>query len=277
MLTAGIATVGSVLRDLEPGGPRGPNRPASAPVRVVGWVAAAALLLVGVVVAGLVSIDRGDRRNPGGDGLVAADVDRNTPVPQPPALAADTDLESWAGGVAGRSGVPARALRAYGAAEVAQRAATPDCRLSWATLAGIGRVESDHGRLGRSDLDADGVARPRIVGVPLDGSSGVREVLDTDGGALDGDPTYDRAIGPMQFLPTTWARYGADGNGDGVRDPHQVDDAARAAARYLCAGDRDTASGQGWWDGVLAYNRSAEYARLVWAAADRYAAAAPRP
>jgi membrane-bound lytic murein transglycosylase B len=243
----------------------------------VGWLAAAALLLVGIVLVGLVSIDREDRRNPDGDGLVAADVDRNTPVLQPPALGADTDLESWAGGVAGRSGVPARALRAYGAAELAQRAATPDCRLSWATLAGIGRVESDHGRLGRSDLDADGVARPRIVGVPLDGSSGVREVLDTDGGALDGDPTYDRAIGPMQFLPTTWARYGADGNGDGVRDPHQVDDAARAAARYLCAGDRDTASGQGWWDGVLAYNRSAEYARLVWAAADRYAAADPRP
>ena len=215
----------------------------------MGWLVAAVLLLVGVVLVGLVSIDRGDRRNPDGDGLVAADVDRNTPVPQPPALGADTDLESWAGGVAGRSGVPARALRAYGAAELAQRAATPDCRLSWATLAGIGRVESDHGRLGRSDLDVDGVARPRIVGVPLDGSSGVREVLDTDGGALDGDPTYDRAIGPMQFLPTTWARYGADGNGDGVRDPHQVDDAARAAARYLCAGDRDTASGQGWWDG----------------------------
>ena len=277
MLTADVATVGSVLGDLDPDGRRGPSRPASSPGRVAGWLAAAALLLVGVVLVGLVSIDREDRRNPDGDGLVAADVDRNTPVPQPPALGADTDLESWADGVAGRSGVPARALRAYGAAELAQRAATPDCRLSWATLAGIGRVESDHGRLGRSDLDADGVARPRIVGVPLDGSSGVREVLDTDGGALDGDPTYDRAIGPMQFLPTTWARYGADGNGDGVRDPHQVDDAARAAARYLCAGDRDTASGVGWWDGVLAYNRSGEYARLVWSATDRYTSADPRP
>ena len=80
----------------------------------------------------------------------------------------------------------------------------------------------------------------------------------------------------MQFLPTTWARFGADGNGDGVRDPHQIDDAALAAARYLCADGRDTASGQGWWDGVLTYNRSTAYARLVWAAADRYASADSR-
>ena len=172
--------------------------------------------------------------------------------------------------------MPERALRGYGHAELTQRTATPDCRLSWVTLAGIGRVESDHGRLGRADLDADGVARPPVIGVPLNGSAGVREVRDSDGGELDGDPTYDRAVGPMQFLPTTWARFGADGNGDGVRDPHQIDDAAVAAARYLCAGDRDTASGVGWWDGVLAYNRSAEYARLVWAAATRYTSADSR-
>jgi len=114
--------------------------------------------------------------------------------------------------------------------------------------------------------------------VPLDGSPGFREVRDTDGGALDGDVTYDRAVGPMQFLPTTWARYGADGSGDGVRDPHQIDDAARGAAAYLCNDDRDTADGAGWWDGVLTYNRSGDYARLVWAAADRYATAeATRP
>jgi membrane-bound lytic murein transglycosylase B len=231
------------------------------------------LLLVVLAVAALLSVDRDERRTPRGDGLVAADVPRDTPVPQPVPLAADTDLEVWAEQVSARSGIPDGALQAYGRAELAQRAATPDCRLSWVTLAGIGRVESDHGRLGRSDLDADGVARPRIVGVPLDGSSGVREVLDTDGGALDGDPTYDRAIGPMQFLPTTWARYGADGNGDGNRDPNQLDDAALAAAHYLCADGRDTASGEGWWAGVLTYNSSVDYARLVWAAADRYTVA----
>ena len=132
-------------------------------------------------------------------------------------------------------------------------------------------MESDHGRLGAADLDADGVARPPIVGVALDGSPGVAEIRDTDGGRLDGDPEHDRAVGPMQFLPATWARFGADGDGDGVRDPDDLDDAAAAAAAYLCAGGRDTADGDGWWDGVLAYNRSLDYARRVWTAADRYA------
>ncbi len=198
-----------------------------------------------------------------GDGLVPADGDRDTPVPQPPALADDTDLAAWSASAARRSGVPARALHAYGAAELAQRADAPDCRLSWSTIAGIGRVESDHGRYAGASVDADGVARPRIIGVPLDGSAGVREIRDTDRGRLDGDTTFDRAVGPMQFLPGTWARYGADGNGDGVRDPHQLDDAALAAARYLCADDRDLRRGDDWRAAVLAYNRSQAYVDRV--------------
>lgn len=236
----------------------------------------AALVASAVVIAFLVAVVVGAQgeRGRGGDGLVAADVDRDTPVAQDAPLPADVDLGSWAEATAERTGVPSRALRAYGAAELAQRADTPDCRLSWTTLAAVARVESDHGNLGRSSLGADGVPSPRIVGVPLDGSDGVREILDTDGGALDGDTVHDRAVGPLQFLPTTWELYGADGDGDGVRDPHQIDDAARGAAAYLCADGRDTADGAGWWDGVLTYNRSGEYARLVWAAADRYANAA---
>ncbi|MBW0092390.1 lytic murein transglycosylase [Pseudonocardia sp. KRD-184] len=236
----------------------------------------AALVAFGVVLAFLVAVVRGldGQRPTGGDGLTAADVDRDTPVAQGDPLPEGVDLDTWAEAAAPGTGVPARALRAYGGAELAQRAETPGCRLSWTTLAGIARVESDHGGLGRSQLGDDGRPEPRIVGVPLDGSSGVREILDTDGGALDGDTTYDRAVGPLQFLPTTWEVYGADGDGDGVRDPHQIDDAARGAAAYLCAEGRDTADGTGWWDGVLAYNRSGEYARLVWAAADRYAGAA---
>ncbi len=229
---------------------------------------AAAVLLVlaaGVLVALVVL-----RPAPPQDDLVPADVDRGTPAVQAEPLDPAADLAAWAAATGGSTGVPARALRAYGAAELAQRAATPDCGLSWTTLAGIGRVESDHGRLG-ADLDADGVPRPLIVGVALDGSEGVQEIRDTDGGALDGDAVFDRAVGPMQFLPTTWARFGADGDGDGDADPHQLDDAARAAAAYLCDGGRVLATGGGWWDAVLAYNRSGEYARLVWGASERYA------
>lgn len=204
---------------------------------------------------------------------MAADVARDTPVPRPPSLAAVTDVATWAAGVSARTAVPAPALRAYGGAELAQHVDTPGCRLSWNTLAGIGRVESDHGGLGRATLGPDGLSRPPIVGIALDGTRGTQEIRDTDGGRLDGDTVFDRAVGPMQFLPTTWAQYGRDGNGDGVRDPNQLDDAAAAAAAHLCSGGRDTASGEGWWDGVLTYNRSVSYARLVWAAAERYATA----
>ncbi|NMH78423.1 lytic murein transglycosylase [Pseudonocardia xinjiangensis] len=248
--------------------PNAPRRRSGVAVLVL--VLAVFGLIAGVVLVGWE--DDGARR--ADNSLTPADVARNTPVPQPAALQPGLDLTAWAAGVAERSHVPARALRAYGAAELSERAATPACRLSWTTLAAIGRVESDHGQLGRAALGADGVPRPLIIGVPLDGSRGTKEIHDTDGGRLDGDRIYDRAVGPMQFLPTTWTRYGADGNGDGVRDPFQMDDAAAAAAAYLCADGRDTASGAGWWDGVLTYNRSVSYARLVWAAADRYAGAA---
>jgi membrane-bound lytic murein transglycosylase B len=234
----------------------------------------AAVVVIAVVAVGqLASMIGREQEQWRGDGLVPARVDRDTPVAQGAPLDRTVEVTAWASDTAARTGVPARALRAYAAAELAQRERTPECRLSWTTLAAIGRVESHHGRIGRSELDADGVARPPIIGVALDGSPGVAEILDTDGGALDGDPVHDRAVGPLQFLPATWERYGTDGNGDGVADPQQIDDAAAAAAAYLCDGGRDTASGDGWWDGVLTYNRSVEYARLVWAAADRYAGA----
>src|SRR5436309_1366263 len=139
-------------------------------------------VLIGVsVLSTRDSRDHRAERPPRGDGLTAADADPDTPVPQPPPLAKGTDLAAWPATAAKRSGVPARALRAYAAAELAQRADTPDCRLSWSTLAGIGRVESDHGRFGGASVDADGVSRPSIIGPPLDGSPGVREVRDTDG------------------------------------------------------------------------------------------------
>jgi len=240
------------------------------PVAIIAAVVALVVVGAGLVVAALGAL-RPDSRDSRDDSTDPVAVARGTALPDVPPLADDLDLTEWADRVATATGVPARALQAYGAAERMQRATTPDCRLSWATLAGIGRVESDHGRLGRADLDADGVARPPIVGVPLDGSPGIAAVADTDGGRLDGDTAHDRAVGPMQFLPGTWARFGADGDGNGARNPDDLDDAAASAAAYLCANGRDTADGDGWWDGVLAYNRSIDYARRVWAAADRYA------
>ena len=87
----------------------------------------------------------------------------------------------------------------------------------------------------------------------------------------DGDASVDRAVGPMQFIPSTWRKWASDGNGDGLGDPQQIDDAALAAARYLCAGGRDMASPSGWWAGILSYNNSTEYAQKVFGLADGYA------
>ncbi|WP_019853052.1 lytic transglycosylase domain-containing protein [Actinopolyspora mortivallis] len=185
-------------------------------------------------------------------------------------------VRQWADRVAAVVDVPSRALVSYVRADLAMRRRQPDCRVDWATLAGIGRVESNHGRYGGRRLGADAVPSNPIIGVPLDGSEDVRAITDTDGGALDGDPVHDRAVGPMQFIPSTWAKWSTDGNADGVGDPHNLDDAAMAAARYLCAGGRDMRTGEGWWNGILSYNNSVSYARKVFALAESYAEAGQR-
>ena len=193
--------------------------------------------------------------------LTAADVPR----------AAPTSLDEWAGRVTGVTGIPVPALRAYGNAELAMRATEPHCRLSWATLAGIGRVESDHGDFGGAHLLANGEESRPVVGVPLDGTGGVRDIPDSDHGRYDGDPTFDHAVGPLQFLPSTWATYGADAMGTGRPDPENVNDAALAAAQYLCVGGRDMGTPAGWWAGVLSYNDSGQYGQKVFGMADTYA------
>ncbi|GAB3723413.1 lytic murein transglycosylase [Amycolatopsis oliviviridis] len=182
-------------------------------------------------------------------------------------------LAAWSDRAAQATGIPARALLAYGNAELAMRQMQPNCKVSWATLAGIGRIESNHGQYGGAVLGQDGRPSKPIIGVPLDGSPGVKAIGDTDGGQFDGDPAVDRAVGPMQFIPSTWRRYAADGNRDGVGDPQQIDDATLAAARYLCVNNRDMSAASGWWQGILSYNNSTEYAQKVFGLADDYAKA----
>ncbi|MFP5068436.1 lytic murein transglycosylase [Pseudonocardia nantongensis] len=202
-------------------------------------------------------------------------VDRSEPPPAVAPLPRGTDVDAWAAGTADAAGIPERTLAAYATAELRQRERTPACRLSWATLAGIGRVETRHATFRGAEPGPDGRVDPPIVGIALDGGNGTRRVTDTDGGRLDGDPVLDRAVGPMQFLPETWARHGVDADGDGTADPQQVDDAALAAAGLLCTDGRDVGDGDDWWSGVLAYNASRSYADDVWAAAAEYARSAP--
>ncbi len=173
---------------------------------------------------------------------------------------------------ASTNGIPSAALAAYQRAEAVINTADESCNLPWQLVAAIGRVESDHGRFGGSSLDDEGVATPGIYGVRLDGSGQTSEIRDTDAGALDRDVRFDRAIGPMQFIPSTWSVVGVDADSDGTRNPQDIDDAALATAVYLCSGDDDLSLESGQRSAVYRYNHSAEYVDLVLAIMAAYLA-----
>ncbi|MFF0589397.1 lytic murein transglycosylase [Streptomyces sp. NPDC003781] len=158
------------------------------------------------------------------------------------------------------AGLPAGVLTAYRRAAASVGRTDPGCGLRWELLAAIGKVESGHARGGA--VAANGDTLTRITGPALDGN-GFALIHDSEGGVWDGDAVYDRAVGPMQFLPTTWKTWGADGNGDGTTNPNNVHDAALAAAHYLCAGGRDLRTGAGLDRAILSYNHSREYLNLV--------------
>ncbi|MET9380613.1 lytic transglycosylase domain-containing protein [Streptomyces sp. NPDC002928] len=158
------------------------------------------------------------------------------------------------------AGIPATVLDAYkkAAAELAESKA--GCNLPWELLAAIGKVESGQARGG--NVDANGTTLSRILGPKLNGN-GFAYIQDTDNGAYDGDSTVDRAVGPMQFIPSTWAWAGRDGNGDGVKDPNNVYDAALAAGHYLCRNGWDLSAQADLNRAILSYNNSQDYLNTV--------------
>jgi membrane-bound lytic murein transglycosylase B len=164
---------------------------------------------------------------------------------------------------ASTSGIPSAALAAYQRAETVINSADKSCNLSWQLVAAIGRVESDHGRTNGNSLDAKGVARPGIYGLALDGTKNTAVIRDTDGGQYDSDTRFDRAIGPMQFIPSTWSVVGVDSDGDAQRNPQDIDDAALATAVYLCSGNEDLSTVKGQRTAVFRYNHSVAYVNLV--------------
>jgi hypothetical protein len=170
-------------------------------------------------------------------------------------------------GLPGGAGLPATVLAAYQRAEASVAQSDPGCHLPWQLLAAIGQVESGQARHGA--VDANGTTYTPILGPVLNGD-GFASISDTDGGRYDGDPVYDRAVGPMQFIPSTWEHWGADGNGDGVSDPNNVYDAALAAAHYLCADGRDLAVPADMDRAILGYNHSQAYLTLVRAWYDHF-------
>jgi hypothetical protein len=105
--------------------------------------------------------------------------------------------------------------------------------LSWTVLAAIGEIESDNGQ--------------------------------------NMGPSSAGALGPMQFLPATWATWGTDGFGDtGPPDIWNPYDAVPSAARMLC-GDGAAQGGQSLWNAIFDYNHASWYVDEVLTLADEYA------
>jgi hypothetical protein len=168
------------------------------------------------------------------------------------------------------NGIPSAALAAYQRAETVINSADETCNLSWQLVAAIGRVESDHGRFGGNTLDDNGLAVPGIYGIALNGKNNTAVIRDTDAGLFDNDHAFDRAVGPMQFIPSTWSVVGVDADGDAQRNPQDIDDAALASAVYLCSGADDLATLTGQRAAVYRYNHSTAYVDLVLSIMDAY-------
>jgi hypothetical protein len=141
----------------------------------------------------------------------------------------------------------------------------PACSgLPWQVVAAIGYVESRHASTGVARIEpATGNVAPPIVGIALDGH-GVAAIRVPPGGSpWHSDRVWDHAVGPMQFITATWARWGVDASGDGVASPHNAFDAIATAGRYLCAGKKSL-SGTGELKLAIGrYNNSATYVRSV--------------
>ncbi|HSN44295.1 MAG TPA: lytic murein transglycosylase [Propionibacteriaceae bacterium] len=176
----------------------------------------------------------------------------------------------WLASTSAKAGLTAEAMRAYAAAELRLTVEKPGCHVAWNTLAGVGWVESQNGTFAGHWVKANGDLDSPIIGPALDGTR-FASIPDTDGGEFDGDTVWDRAVGPMQFLPGTWNAWGRDGSGDGVANPQNLDDAALAAASYLCANGGDLTTPAGWTNAVFSYNRSEDYVTTVLEAAEVYA------
>lgn len=164
-------------------------------------------------------------------------LEPNAPVQaQAPQEQGKSELEKWAAGLSGPLDIPERALIGYATGELTLREEDPGCHLSWVTLAGIGKASSDHGRFGGGSLDANGTLTKALGAVPLTGAAG--------------EAATESRSGPMQLTQAEWQRAGVRGN---VQD---IDDAAVAAGRTLCAGGTDLQAGQGWWKAIATYRDS---------------------
>lgn len=196
----------------------------------------------------------------------------SAPAPFPASVPGPRDPQAvWITKLSTATYLPSRALSAYVSAQTQLAQRDPGCGINWTTLAGIGWVESHHGQFGGASIGPDDRETRPIIGPALDGTNGTQRIPDTDHGVLDGDTQWDRALGPMQFLPTTWREWGLRASGDGqAPDPQNIADAALTAGNYLCKSVGDMTTPANWWKAVYIYNNSDEYGVEVYSAAQAY-------
>ncbi|MGZ5370540.1 lytic transglycosylase domain-containing protein [Aeromicrobium sp.] len=218
-------------------------------------------------------------------GLANASNDSDVAVPDVPTTAFDQpasvqdnpagiDDKAGAAGALGSlstNGIPAASIAAYRRAETLLDKADPSCKLPWTLVAAIARVESNHGRTGGNSVNNEGVSTPGVYGIPLNGSNNTTRINDTDSGSLDNDQVYDRAVGPLQFIPGTWKSVAVDADNDKKKNPQDIDDAATSAGVYLCSGEGDLSTKKGASSAVFRYNHSNSYVDLVLKIAAKYA------
>ena len=223
------------------------------------------LSLAGFGSATAAGTDHDKRKLPDGTQVPSQAIEAPASVPQAGVIAPGVPRGTADAVVNGAStsGIPSAAVSAYQRAAQIINAADKGCHVPWELIAAIGRVESDHGRYGGNVLTAEGVSKPGIYGIALNGKNGTQAIQDTDGGVLDKDTVYDRAVGAMQFIPGTWSVVKVDADGDGKRNPQDIDDSSLATAVYLCSGNDDLGTRKGQEAGVFRYNHSKSYVDLV--------------
>lgn len=220
-----------------------------------------------LVLAGSGAVAKDSTRSPLPDGTSvpaeAITAPASIPVAGTLGIAVPEDRADQVIADATNSGIPAPALAAYQRAAQVVSQADNRCNLPWALLAAIGRAESDHGQHDNNRLNDHGESRPGVYGPMLNGADGSQLVEDSDGGRLDQDAVYDRGVGGMQIVPSTWLLVRADGDGDGKRDPQNINDAALGAAVHLCSGDDNLGTRSGKQAAVFRYHPEQNYVNLV--------------
>ena len=250
----GLPTIAASPRRFPPTEPP-PKRPGrrTAVVALAGLVA---VLLAGALVGRLTTPRTPVLAAPASTGpsAVVATVPPVAPPPTsatsaPTALTRPADaLAPWASRVGIVLDVPVVAVQAYGYAQLILESAVPDCHLGWTTLAGIGEVESQHGQAGGAVLDRDRAVDP----------ADRRSAVGRRGTVGAGRGRHRRRR--VRRRPELRPRHGTAADAarpcgactrstrddDGIQDPYDIDDAALAVGRLLCAGGERPGQLGGW-------------------------------